>query len=683
MNSPHPVAVLAVLFGLAVAPAIAAEAHQAPPLEPGRKVEREIVAGETHGFEVELKANRFLLVELEQRDIDLVLRILGPDGRMIQEVDGQGDTGTEVLALLNRAPGTHRIEVQPFNEKAEPGGYAIEILRLEKAAKSPSGKIDQLMTHWNHLDSPGAAIAVVRDGKVIFKKGYGSAQLEYRIPITPSTVFHVASVSKQFTAFAIVLLAEQGKLSLDDDIRTHIPKVPDFGTKITLRHLIHHTSGLRDQWNLLALAGWRLDDVITLDHIMSLVSRQRELNFSPGAEFVYCNTGYTLLAETVARVGGKSFREWTIENMFQPLGMTNTAFHDDHERVVPNRAYSYSPDGAGSFKKSVLSYANVGATSLFTTVEDLARWSNNFDTAQLGGRAVIEQMLQRGVLNDGKELDYAFALGHGEHRGLRTLSHSGGDAGFRSHFQRYPDQGLAVVVLSNAGNFNSAGMTRQITEFYLEDEMIAAETAAAAAAEQAAAAESETPAGAEAATGEPAPLADYVGDYRIEGGMLVSITQDGDKLMGRVEGQPAVQLTPDGTDAFSITVVNARIVFERDDEGAVDRFTFSQGGERVAGKRIERALPTVDELKEYAGRYLSSELDTAYTLIVKDGKLIATHVRHGEIELAPTTVDEFSGNQWFFGGVIFERDAEGVPVTMKVSSGRVRGVRFDRQPDLE
>src|SRR6185369_8859885 len=178
-------------------------------------------------------------------------------------------------------------------------------------------KVDQLFATWDKPESPGAAIAIIKDGAVVYKRGYGSANLEYNVPITPQTVFHVASVSKQFTAFAIAMLASQGKLSLDDDIRKQLPEVPDFGKKITIRHLIHHTSGLRDQWTLLAMAGWRLDDVITKEHIMKMVRYQRELNFDPGAEHLYSNTGYTLLAAIVERVSGQSFREYTEANIFK------------------------------------------------------------------------------------------------------------------------------------------------------------------------------------------------------------------------------------------------------------------------------------------------------------------------------------------------------------------------------
>ena len=332
-------------------------------------------------------------------------------------------------------------------------------------------RVDEVFGRFGE-DTPGAAVAVIKDGQVVFKKGYGLAQLEYGIPIGADTVFHVASVSKQFVAFSILMLAEEGKIGLDDDIREYLPEAPDFGQKVTIRHLIHHTSGMRDQWTLLRMAGWRMDDVITKEHILKLVERQKELNFEPGEEHLYCNTGYTLLAEIVARVSGQSFREWTAENIFTPLQMTNTHFHDDHEMIVKNRAYSYRLVRDEGYKKAVLSFANVGATSLFTTTEDLARWMLNFEEKKVGTEALFEQMHERGVLNNGEEISYAFALSVGEYKGLKTVGHSGSDAGFRSYATRFPQQRFGVVVLSNVSNSNPSVLARQVVDIYLADEIV-------------------------------------------------------------------------------------------------------------------------------------------------------------------------------------------------------------------
>src|SRR5258705_4506707 len=211
------------------------------------------------------------------------------------------------------------------------------------ADKSITGKVDEIFARFGKPDSPGCALSVIKDGQIVYKRGYGMSNLEYGIPISPSSIFHIASISKEFTAMAIVMLAQQGKLSLDDDVRKYVPEVPDFGERITIRHLIHHTSGLRDQWSLLELAGWREDDVITEGDILDLVSRQKALNFKPGEEHLYSNTGYTLLAVIVKRVSRQSLRDFADAEIFKPLSMTRTHFHDDQSMIVKDRTSAYQP----------------------------------------------------------------------------------------------------------------------------------------------------------------------------------------------------------------------------------------------------------------------------------------------------------------------------------------------------
>ena len=344
--------------------------------------------------------------------------------------------------------------------------YLIFLLTCS-CAKNKETQVDEIFAKWNSNKTPGAAVAVVKDGKIIYKSAYGMANLEYGIPNSTETIFHIASVSKQFTVFSILLLAKEGKLSLEDDVRKFIPDVPDFGKTITLRHLANHTSGLRDQWNLLALAGWRLDDVITKDHVLKLVSKQKDLNFEPGDEYLYCNTGFTLLAEVVAKVSGKSFAEFTKANIFQPLGMNSTLFYDDHERIVPNRAYSYKGDSTG-YKKSVLSYANVGATSLFTTVEDLSLWVANFSKPKVGDSDLIDEMNTPAVLNNGENFGGALGQFVGEYNGQLEISHGGADAGYRTYLARYPEQDLAVIVFSNDASFSSGSVAHQVADIFLE-----------------------------------------------------------------------------------------------------------------------------------------------------------------------------------------------------------------------
>jgi CubicO group peptidase (beta-lactamase class C family) len=531
---------------------------------------------------------------------------------------------------------------------------------------SVSAKVDKLFSEWDKPGSPGASLAVIKDGSVVYKKGYGYAHLEYDIPITPSTVFHVASVSKQFTAFAITMLADQGKLSLDDDIHKHLPELPDFGKTITIRHLIHHISGLRDQWELLAIAGWRLDDVITKEHILKMMRNQRNLNFEPGAEHLYCNTGYTMMAEIVSRITGKSFREWTKENIFIPLGMSSTQFYDDHERIVKNRAYSYAPVKNKGFKKRRLNYANVGATSLFTTAEDMAKWVNNFDDGRVGGAKVIEQMHEQGVLNNGKKIDYAFGLVIGKHKGLKTVSHSGGDAGYRSHVVRFPEQKFAVVILSNLGSMNPSRLAAQVADIYLSDQISPEEPEDKKAEKK----------GIEV---DPTIYDAYVGKYYIEPGLVITITKEKNRLMSQTNGRPKVELIPESGIDYVVKGRDAKLTFLLNNIGKATKITFRTGDQVMKGDKFKPFVSTAQQLAEFEGDYYSPELGTTYSMVIQDGQLVAQHRRHSDIKLNPTKEDMFLGEQWFFRQVHFTRNTNRQITGFQLSGGRVRNLYFDKQ----
>src|SRR5215467_5019716 len=329
-------------------------------------------------------------------------------------------------------------------------------------------QVDKIFAKWDRGDSPGCALGVYRGGQIVYKRGYGMEDLNEDVHITPATVFHVASMSKQFTAASIVLLAQQGKLSLDDDVRKYVPELPDFGAKITIRNLVHHTSGLRDQWNLLELAGWRYSkDLITDDDVMSVMARQKALNFKPGERHVYCNTGYTLMGLIVKRVSGLSLREFTAQNIFEPLGMTRTFFRDDHAQIIKHDAVGYEQEPGKPFEISITNFDTVGATSLHTTVEDLQNWDENFYHPKVGGDRFVQQMLERGKLNNGETLDYAFGLELGTYRGLKTVDHGGADAGYRSDMTRFPEQHLSVAVLCNSAETDPSSLARQVADVVL------------------------------------------------------------------------------------------------------------------------------------------------------------------------------------------------------------------------
>ncbi|MBS1978457.1 MAG: beta-lactamase family protein [Bacteroidetes bacterium] len=520
-------------------------------------------------FRLQLDKNAFVAGKADQQTVDVAITILG--GPETLHFDGPA-TGEEPFYFETKTAGEYEIVVAPLEDK--PGNYTIMVNSVDPIPADPVQATDQLLKVLAGTGKrPGAAVSVVKDGQLVYTSGFGYADLQYDIPITSKTIFHIASVSKQFTSFAIAMLVDQGKISLDDDIRKYLPEMHDFGTPITINHLVHHTSGLRDQWNLLALAGWRLDDVITQNQIMRVVSRQRELNFNPGDEYHYCNTGFTLMAEIVSRVSGQSFPDWTMENIFKPLHMDHTLFYNDHEKIVPNRAYSYHVTPKG-FKKSVLSYANVGATSLFTTVDDLGLWATNFDKMTVGNEHVMKMMNQRFVLNKGDTIDYAFGHWIRQYKGLETISHSGSDAGYRTFLLRFPDQHLSISVFSNLASFNAGGTSYLIANRFLRDKL-----------------GNDPPKKQEPKKEEQSEPSFDKGSIRLQdyGGTFYSdelqtaytMIVANDTLTAQHQRHDDIKLIPKGPDIFNSSMwFMEKVTFVRDSKGKVDGMKVSNWGGR-------------------------------------------------------------------------------------------------------
>jgi CubicO group peptidase (beta-lactamase class C family) len=530
------------------------------------------------------------------------------------------------------------------------------------AQENPTRQIDEILAKWNKPDSPGAAVAVIRDGKIVFQKGYGRASLEYDAPISAETIFHVASVSKQFTAMCILLLEQDRKLKIDDDVHRYLPELPDYGSPVTIRNLLQHTSGIRDQWQALGLAGWRLDDVITQKQILRILFRQKELNFPPGSRHLYSNGGYSLLAEIVARVSGKPLPEFAADRIFQPLGMTRTHFHDDHQRIVAGRAYSYEPLRAG-FQASPLNYANVGATSLFTTAPDLALWLDNFREPKIG-RQVLPRFTEQAVI-DGKKIDYALGVVVSEYRGLRTISHGGADAGYRSFVSWFPDQRMGVVVLSNLSNFNPGDIANRVAEVFAGSEMKPQPPPA-------------PPVTRTFITLEPSAIGQFEGYYKMSTGNVVRVVKQGDKLMAAPPEIPPFEMKPTGPTQFYVAAMNADLEFTPK-PGSAMALKVNRAGATVTGERFTFTPPDPNDLDAYPGPYWSEELETQYTIFLKDGKLFADHAHHGEIALTQVEKDRFSSQTWFMPEIRFERDASGRVVAVTLGGGRITGVRFLRR----
>jgi CubicO group peptidase (beta-lactamase class C family) len=328
---------------------------------------------------------------------------------------------------------------------------------------SHTAQVDALFAQWDKPDSPGCAVGIIKDGVLIHARGYGMANLEHGIPITPQTVFDIGSCSKQFTAFCILLLEKQGKLSLDNDVRKFVPEVPDFGRPILIRHLLYHTSGLRNVVTLLENDSKRSEDLVTDADGLRVLAKERDLNFLPGEKHRYSNTGYFLMSLIVKKVTGESLREFARKNIFEPLGMTHTHFHDDHTMIVKSRATGYSPSSGGGFGIDMSNWEHVGDGSLMTTVEDLVKWDQNFYDGKVGGKDLVRRMEIPGRLNDGTKLNYGCGLIIGEYQGTPMIHHGGAWAGYRSHILRFPERRLTFVVLGNLSSLDAWNMAGRVS----------------------------------------------------------------------------------------------------------------------------------------------------------------------------------------------------------------------------
>ena len=533
-------------------------------------------------------------------------------------------------------------------------------------APSLEARVDAVFSRWNSTNSPGCAVSAVKDGTIVYARGYGMANLDHDVPIRTDTVFHVASVSKEFTAAAIALLALEGELSLDDPIQKHLPWVADFGHEITIRHLVHHNSGLRDQWSLLGMSGWRYSmDRITNDDVIYLIERQRDLNFVPGDRYLYSNTGYTLMGLIVEQVSGHSLREFATERIFKPLGMTRTHFRDDFSEIVKDQAFGYRWEAdTKAFHTSVTNFDTVGATSLLTTVEDMARWDRNFIDPVVGGQAFLDLMHQRGILNDGEPQDYAFGLVHGTYRGLPTVGHGGSDAGYRAHFVRFPDQGYSFVTLCNLAQTNPGRLVRDVADIYLEGylEPVTEEAAAEM-----------TPV---ALTDEA--IARIEGAYFSEEMALVLRVQRDEEALRLIFGGRPFEMLHTGDGRFAVPEMGRTMRFEPA-TGLVERARFWLVDEEADAESAVRLAPSeIGEaaLQEFVGNYSSPELPVTYHIDLKEGQLTIHWLKRAPRPLTPIGADWLTGDD--VGSLRFRRDASGQIAGFTLDSGRVRNFRFER-----
>ena len=531
------------------------------------------------------------------------------------------------------------------------------------------GEVDRVFAAWDKPDSPGCALGIVRKGELVYRKGYGQANLEHSIPISPSTVFYIASTSKQFTAASIALLAKQNKLSLDDDIRKHLPELPVYDGTVTIRHLIHHTSGIPDYLELLGLAGQRLDDVHGEEEILELLSRQRSLSFKPGDQFLYSNSGYFLLAVIVKRVSGKSLAQFAEEQIFQPLGMSHSRFHDSRTRLVKNRAQGYFSSKEGEFRNYLTQFDRVGDGGLMTTVEDLFRWDQAMEDGTLGGKEFAGSQLAQGQLNNGSALSYGFGLMIGQQSGLKTVSHGGSFIGFKSELLRIPERRLSVICLCNHNAADATKLAKEVANILLgHTPSQTAPPAAVSAIEPV----------------ERIPLT----ESELKGGSTVFrepttgslwrfSTEEG-KTVATVDGQ-SFQLKPLGKGRYrSLNApIDLELEFQRPSPDQPLMLQLGvEGRSPIALETVELVSLTLNQLGEFAGNYYSAELQALYQIFLHEGKLFLRLKNNPDAGLVPVLNDLFRVEG---KNLTFSRNPQKQITGFVLSSGRIRNLRFVRE----
>ena len=520
-------------------------------------------------------------------------------------------------------------------------------------------KMGAVFKGYDHADGPGLAALIVKDGKVIFKKGYGMANLEYDARITPTTVFDIASVSKQFTGFAISTLIQQGLLSPDDDVHKYLPDVPQFATPITIRNLIHHTSGLRDWPGGLTAAGWRWDESFAWEDIMRMVRQQKELDFPSGSEYQYSNTGYNLLAAIVAKVTGVSFPVWIDEHIFQPLGMHDSRVLANYAAVIPHVASSYySSDGV--YYKATDHLTAWGSSSIFTTVEDLAKWVIYFQHGLDIRDPVIMRMIQTDTLNNGSSNDYAYGLEVSSYRGQRNILHTGGWASFSTIISNYPDQHLAIILLSNRGDFDSWGRARQVAAFFIKGDGGAGASAGSVAIDY-----GKLP----NVNVDTVLLHKYLGTYLLGPHWYVTFRLQNGRMVSQANGEGAFQAEMKSDTLMWVPAYNSTVAFLNvGDQAQAIRY------HGHVSPRIQIVDTSAIRLNDYCGDFYSPELEITYHISNVDGGLRVHQMRLGDFRLEPdlTSKDGFNGQ---VGAMKFTRSGEVVDGFL-LSQGRIRNVRF-------
>ncbi len=527
----------------------------------------------------------------------------------------------------------------------------------------------KLIEEYNNENTPGGVVMVIRDGKVVFQKSFGMANLTHNIPFELTTPTNIGSTTKQFTAMGIALLEEKGLLSIEDDIRKYIPELPDLGDTVRLRHFLSHTSGYREYLNSLLMSGRQMGDIIRREEIIPLVQNQPELQNKPGESYNYNNTGYALLAMVIERVTGETYPDWMKKNIFLPLGMTHTVVRTNPGMIIPGNAQGYIKLEDDQYQEVMDIPSSMGAGGMYATVADLQKWIQNFSKPAVGNAKLIEKLQTPFLLNSGDTMNYAYGLMIGTMNGLKLVEHGGADIAHRSMLMMFPEVNGAVVTQSNNSSF-SGQISRKLAEIFFADAMKIDKEEKKQAEVQ----------------GEfvydVEKFDELAGRYELEvaPGFVLEFRREGDKLMTQATGQGAVEVFARTDSTFYLKVVEASVTFHRNEAGKVAHITLHQNGNHRANRIYEPAwVPAEEDIKMYTGMYFSKELEAFYSIAVNDeGKLVLKHRRIDDLLLRAESKDEFMAS-FPIPELKFLRNEQGVVTGFEASSGRSRGIVFEKQ----
>ncbi len=531
--------------------------------------------------------------------------------------------------------------------------------------------VDSLFSKWNSTSTPGAALGIIKDGKLFYTQGYGIADLEHDVPITDNSIFNICSVSKQFTAMCILLLEEQGKLNLTDDIRKYLPELPDYGEPITILHCLNHTSGLRDNLSLWELAGNDPLGHIDKEKMYELVCKQKQLNYHPGDEFMYSNCGYFLMGLIVEKLSGEPLKEYARKNIFEPLKMYNTFYHDDNTRIIKNRAVSYENE-SGELKNKTMRYDLVGSGGIYSNVHDLYLWDQNFyhNTLGKGTNTLLEKLQKEGLLKNGEPTGTGYALGIqiGEYQGLKTVSHSGGLAGYRIYLLRFPMQNFSVVLLGNYSQIDPEGLSYDIAGIFLKDKFTqpVSETKP----------EKKSKPKGKTSTKKVTkiPLNQLVGSYELRPGMTAEISVKNDSLyVFQNWNQSSYPIVRTSGNTYKMLQDSPLLfVFSDVKDNYAQSFTLVQGENEFPLKRKIEVKFSDLNAEDYVGTYYSEELNAFYKISVVNGKY-ELKIPEGKPEgLIISDVNLFLGKEMT---IQFTRTDEKV-VGFNLGADRVKNLKF-------